>query len=393
MIEKGDAAIRGNRIHWLDNLRTCMIFLVILFHAGLVYESSGISAFFWIVDDPSTNDLSGIFNLIIDIFAMPTIFFISGFFAPLSLRNKKGLVFLKSKFKRLIVPWFIAVFTLIPLYKVIFLYSRSLPQEDWTTYFHWSTGTIWSQNWLWFLPALFLFDGLYLLLSKVNIDMPRLSLKTAVWSVFLISLTYSFCMDVFSLQGWTKTLLIDFQNERILIYFMVFLLGSLCYKLKTFDSKWKNKKLYVAINCVSWIPINLYLFLIIYSLIYPGNYLFSAIVDAVVIRLSFLLSMVCLLYVSIQTFRYYLDKQGAIGKELSRNSYSVYVIHVVVMGAVALAMLNTAIPSLLKHLILAVATFAVGNLLVSLYRKASRRLIKENYSNLNRRLTHWKTSG
>ncbi len=108
MIEKGQDAIKGNRIYFFDNLRTFMIFLVVLYHAGLVYESSGISAYFWIVDDPSTNNLSGILNLIIDIFIMPTLFFISGFFTPLSMKNKKGWAFLKSKFKRLIIPWIIA---------------------------------------------------------------------------------------------------------------------------------------------------------------------------------------------------------------------------------------------------------------------------------------------
>ena len=87
--ETGQDAIKGNRIHFLDNLRTFMIFLVVLVHAGWVYESSGIGAFFWIVDDPSTNNLSGILNLIIDIFCMPTLFFISGFFTHLFLNKAR----------------------------------------------------------------------------------------------------------------------------------------------------------------------------------------------------------------------------------------------------------------------------------------------------------------
>lgn len=53
------------KIYFLDNIRSFMIFLVVLYHRGLVYESSGIGAYFWIVDDPATNDLSGIINLIV----------------------------------------------------------------------------------------------------------------------------------------------------------------------------------------------------------------------------------------------------------------------------------------------------------------------------------------
>ena len=269
--ENEQDVINGNRIYWLDNLRTFMIFLVIVFHAAVIYEKYNMGAAWWIICEPSNSDLPGLLFLILNIFVIATIFFISGFFTPLSLKNKNGWAFLKSKFKRLMIPWIIAVLTLIPLYKMIFLYSRNLPQESWTTYFHWSA--MWSQNWLWFLPVLFLFEILYLCLSRVHITIPNITLKRGIGAVFLICFLYSFFMDFFNLHGWTKTVLIDFQNERLLIYFMVFLLGSLCYKLKIFESEWKNKKLDIMLHCTGWIPINLYIFLLIYSLAKPGDYL------------------------------------------------------------------------------------------------------------------------
>jgi hypothetical protein len=137
----------GNRIHFLDNLRTFMIFLVVLCHSGLVYESSGVGASFWIVDDPATNNLSGLVNIILDILMMPALFFISGYFAPASRNSKTAWAFIKGRFTRLVLPWLVGVLTLIPLYKVMFLSSRNLPQEHWLTYFHFSNGII-SQSWL-----------------------------------------------------------------------------------------------------------------------------------------------------------------------------------------------------------------------------------------------------
>jgi peptidoglycan/LPS O-acetylase OafA/YrhL len=71
----------------------------------------------------------------------------------------------------------------------------------------------------------------------------------------------------------------------------------------------------------------------------------------------------------INTFRYYLNKQGRIIKELNKNSYNVYIIHVIVIGVIALAMLNTAVPSLLKFLILTAAAYAASNLIVYFYKK------------------------
>ena len=105
MTETGRDTNKENRIYFLDNLRTFMIFLVVPYHAGGVYESSGIWAPFWLVDDPATNDLAGILNIMIDVSVMPTVFFISGFFAPSSLKNKNGWLFLYARFKRLIVPY------------------------------------------------------------------------------------------------------------------------------------------------------------------------------------------------------------------------------------------------------------------------------------------------
>jgi len=370
-------AARGNRIYFLDNLRTFMIFLVILCHAGGVYESSGAWASFWIVDDPSTNNLSGLLFLIMDIFTMPTIFFISGFFAPSSMRNKKGWAFLKSKFRRLIIPWIIAVLTLIPLYKIIFLYSRNLPQESWTTYFHWSNG-IWSQNWLWFLPVLFLFNILYLLFSKAELRLPNISLKGAVFGAFITGFVYSVCMDIFGLRGWTKIGLIDFQNERLLIYFMAFLLGALCFRLKVFEAKPKGRMLYHTVNAAAWIPVTVYIFFLLYPWFHPGDFIVSKTLDRLIVWFSFALSLFCLVYVMIETFRRYLDKQGKLRKELNQNSYYVYIIHVIITGSFALAMLNAATPSLLKHLLLTVSTFGVSNVVISLCRRCVHSVTLSN---------------
>ncbi len=41
------------RIHWMDNLRTMVIFLVVLYHVGGVYEAAGLWSWFWIVADPA----------------------------------------------------------------------------------------------------------------------------------------------------------------------------------------------------------------------------------------------------------------------------------------------------------------------------------------------------
>ncbi len=349
-----------------------MIFLVVLYHAGAVYESSGIFASFWLVDDPATNDVVGIVNLVVDIFVMPTIFFVSGYLALVSLRRRPGWSFLAQRFRRLMVPWLIAVLTLVPLYKFIFLYSRGLPQDRWTTYFHFSNG-IFGQSWLWFLPVLFLFDALFWAGAKAKIRPPRIPLAAAVATVFVVGVLYSFGLSVTGHTGWTKTALLDFQNERLLTYFLVFLLGALAFRLGVFDEKPAGKGLYIAAACTAWIPMDLYVIVLLNFFLRPGQYFVSLPVDLLVMWIGFYLTLLMMLYLLVAGGRFWWNRQGRLSLALGESSYGVYIIHLVVVGGLALLLVDVAIPSLWKAVILTLSAWVASNVLVYGYRELVKR--------------------
>jgi len=364
-----------------DSLRTIIILLVVLYHVGGVYESGGLWGWFWIVDDPATITWVGIVGIMFDIIVMPIMFFIAGYLVPASLKNKTGWEFLKGKFKRLMVPWVIAVLTLIPIYKVIFLYSRGLQQEHWSTYFHITNPN--SQNWLWFLPVLFSFNILYVLLSKSKLKIPNLSLKGAVFGAFLIGFVYSFFIGgILGFRSWTLTPLIDFENERLLLYFMAFLLGALCFQQNVFAEKPKSKTLYTVANSIAWLPVTAHIFARIYPFFYPEGFAVTPLYR-LIWHLSFYLSLLTLMYIMIESFWRYFDKPGRLWSELNKNSYGVYIIHVIVIGIFGTLLLNTNLPALGKYPVLIVLTYGVSNLVVSIYRslaqvlKPSRRPIPQ----------------
>ncbi|MBC8504528.1 MAG: acyltransferase [Anaerolineales bacterium] len=357
---------RSTRIHWLDNLRTIIIFLVVLYHVGGVYEGAGLWGWFWIVDDPDTITWVGIVGIIFDIMVMPIMFFISGYLTPAPLDRKSGWEFLKGKFKRLMIPWVIAVFTLIPLYKVIFLYSRDLPQEHWSTYFHITNPN--SQNWLWFLPVLFSFNLLYLIISKAKIKIPNISLTWAVVGAALIGLVYSFLIGgVLGFRSWTLTPIIDFENERLLLYFMTYLLGALCYRQNVFAEIPKGKTLYTVANSIAWLPMTGHIFARLWPFFYPEGFPITPLYR-LIWWVSFYLSLLVMMYLMIESFRRYLDKTGPIWDELNRNSYGVYIIHVIMIGVFGTLLLNTNLPALAKYPLLIVSTYLGSNLVVSGYR-------------------------
>jgi peptidoglycan/LPS O-acetylase OafA/YrhL len=136
-----------------------------------------------------------------------------------------------------------------------------------------------------------------------------------------------------------------------------------------FESGRPSRKLYIAAGCTAWIPVNLYLVLLVFPLISPGHHIFSALVDSLLAQSAFLLSLMCLLYLSIGTFRRYLNGGSAVLRELGRSSFEVYIIHTVVLGIIAMALLNSSIPSLLKHVTLSVLTYLTSWAMVFAYRK------------------------
>ncbi|MFC2125000.1 acyltransferase family protein [Bacteroidota bacterium] len=369
------------RIYFLDNLRTFLIFLVIILHAGMSYVSGMDS--FWIVSDPDKLDTLSLVNMYLDLFVMFIMFFISGYFIPNSIKSKNDWEFIKSKFKRILLPWIIAVFTLIPAYKAIFLFSRGLPQEEWFSYFHFfqRMGSDLSffannptQNWLWFLPALFLCQVLYLILSKINLLSIRISLKTGIVLTFTIGVIYSLIISLSGLKGWTHSPFLDFQRERLLIYFMVFLLGSLCYKLHVFESEKKNKKYYIISNVLLTLSLGVFTAValnLFFNIIYPArNYFFvSEPIDKLMYYVTALLSMLSFLYILIYVFRFHFNKSNWLMDQLNKNSYQVYIIHMIILGIIAMILVYLPVPAFVKYFILAILTFVVSNIIIYEYKR------------------------
>ena len=116
LIQKASA----DRVVFFDNIRYLMVILVVVLHSACGY-SNFIP--YWIVND--TNSIFFDYLLgILDVFLMPTLFFIAGYFALPSLLKKGRWLFIRSKLKRLGNPWILGVVFLPPFLNYIRLYSR-----------------------------------------------------------------------------------------------------------------------------------------------------------------------------------------------------------------------------------------------------------------------------
>lgn len=371
MAAREPVSTQQNRIHWMDNLKTIIIFLVVLYHVGGVYEAAGLWGWFWIVDDPATITWVGIVGIIFDLFVMPTMFFIAGYLTPPSLDKRSGWGFVQAKARRLILPWLAAVFTLIPLYRVIFLYSRGLPQENWLSYFHFNNPN--SQNWLWFLPLLFFFNLIYLGVEKSGIKFPKISLPWMGGISFALSLGFSYLIGMsLGFRSWTLTPLLDFENERLLAHFLFYIAGTMSYRQNIFAESPKSKTLYIVASATAWLPVTGHIFVRLWPFLAPG---FSVTpLYQLLWFVSFHLSSLVMVYVMVESFRLYGTGTGRVRDVLNRNSYGVYIIHVILIGVFGTLLLNTGLPAVVKWILLILSAYISSNLLVSLYRAARKTL-------------------
>ena len=126
-------SVASARVTFMDNLRYLMVVLVIVYHAVAAYA---IVAPHWTVHD-TTMFAADIVRELFDVFMMPILFFVAGYFVLPSLEKKGIWEFLKDKIKRILVPWALAVFIVAPLA----LYDQPVkPIQPFWKYWLWYLG-------------------------------------------------------------------------------------------------------------------------------------------------------------------------------------------------------------------------------------------------------------
>ena len=100
-----------NRMLFFDFVRNVSILTVVGIHAISAYSTVTPH---WNLHDGSSY-VADILRMVFDVFVMPIFFFVAGYFGLASIQRKDVQPFLKSKLRRIGIPWIFGVFILIPL--------------------------------------------------------------------------------------------------------------------------------------------------------------------------------------------------------------------------------------------------------------------------------------
>ena len=99
------------RLNYIDNLRSLTVFLLVLYHIALAYNSWGEANYIFF---ERVNPIASIVVFISPWF-MPLMFLLAGVSASFSLKKRGTAVFIKERLKRLGIPLIVGIIFINPI--------------------------------------------------------------------------------------------------------------------------------------------------------------------------------------------------------------------------------------------------------------------------------------
>jgi surface polysaccharide O-acyltransferase-like enzyme len=350
----------GKRDYALDNLRTLIIFLVVVLHASLCYMAYAPK--WWYVLDPERSIVFTQVVLVIDVPIMLIMFFLAGYFAYPSLVHRGSGAFLKDKLRRIGIPWVFGVLVLAPPTAYMIYYSRHSPMSLLT---FWQTdfwGPAFQQSVYWYLGILM---ALFLVTAALYAANPRFAAwksrpERPTWRLFTLFLLVMSATSIlvgqlgYGLDQWTHVYLFTFQPVRTPLYIGYFALG-----LYAGQRQWFQPNGY-APGGATWVGAA-FLSGLIYlaARMAPPHDLDPTLVKGLTIILFNLFCFASLLG-SVALCRRYLAGGGGLLQLQARNSYAVYYLHPLVLYPLAFILVPLQWPIFVKFVIATAVTYLLS---------------------------------
>lgn len=345
------------RYEYIDNLKLCMIILVVLQHLAVTY--SGIGSWYFM----DTNKLDtlctvffGLFQSFTQAYFMGILFFISGFFVVKSYDKKGCKQFLIDRLKRLGIPTLIYMLIIHPFICYVIL-GRTWERPSFITYYIHYVGSldfIGCSGPLWFAFALLIFDMIYCLI-RVATKNKKVPVHKALFnyeSAIKISLVIAICTFLVRLVQPIDTEIINMQLCFFSQYIVLFIWGVKWGRYEWFSKiSHKSAKNYLAIGIIGGMIVWVILMIGGGALggdlsVYKGGISWQSIGYA--LWESFVSVMMSVGLVGVFKEKY--CHQSTIMKALCDASFSVYMFHAPVIITISLILYKVQLYPLLKFL-------------------------------------------
>jgi glucan biosynthesis protein C len=350
------------RVAFIDNIRWTMIILVLSMHAADTYSPLGN---WYFVQRPPIGTATlltfAVWQMYLQSFFMGLLFFVAGVFVPPSIDRKGPRQFLRDRALRLGVPVLLYMFVIGPVTEYYISHSWTAPYSFAHEWVHHITDleVLQENGPLWFLLALLIFTTVYAVAYRPRPQQPP---RPAPSNGTLIVFALAMALGRFVIRGlFPDRSILNMHIGDFSQYVLMFSAGIVASRngwLQTFPRR--PVGIVLAVGFVAWLA------LVMSGPIHDGWNWRSA-------AFSLWESVICVAISAglIVLYRDKADGQNALTRFLSRNAFTVYVIHppFVILGARLLW--DLAWPAIPKFLLLTalttVTTFGASELVIRRY--------------------------
>lgn len=384
-----------SRLHYLDNIRSIVIVFVVIFHAILPYV---LACTWWYVNDPPPITYSFFFIVFLEPILMPILFFIAGLLAWPSFERKGASRFMADKVKRLVLPFLFCTFLFSPIMPFIrqtlrAASSGSNPVGFWPFWLSFlrsgakihsgsaSTSTDIVVNQYWFLMLLFIFFSGFCLFAlkwgrRLSAHSSRMAQEPssrtsllgliAIFSLVLGVIYALICLFIDGNVWVTLGSLWQIQPAKIHIYLGFFLAGIYIERRNLLPGVQNIAR--PAVWFISAALITAAYFTTVIKTAGIADASMTLVIASRFLRIFF---VVTISFWLLTVFHRRINKSTLFWRELSINSYNIYLIHMVPLVVLQLLALSWPTLSMLKFGAVSLLTLLVSYL-------ASRFLVKKS---------------
>lgn len=362
----------------LKNLRAFAIVMVICFHSVLAYLASQPAAprpfdsppYGWLATPILDNgrwlgfDLFAAFQYLS---LMPMMFFLSGLFVWPSLRRKGSLTFIYARLLRIGLPFLLGAYLLMPL-AYFPAYRVAALDPSWSAYLsHLRALPFWPSGPLWFLWELLLFDicavVLYQIAPGAGDRLGRLGASAGerperYFFVLLVisAIAYLPLAFVFGTAQWSMFGPFQLQPDRMLLYFVYFLAG-LGIGARGYDCGLLRANGMLAQRWYIWLGCTTASFPAWMAAMAPSVYGYDNALLNLAAYLAVVAAVASTCFCFAGMFLRLATARWAMWDSLAENAYAIYLVHYVFVIWLQYALLDAALPTIVK------ATIVVGGTL------------------------------
>lgn len=386
------------RTFFLDNLRSLMVIVIVIFHSALAFNTEIVP--WWYVTDKNDDQFFDLFILILGYFQLPILFLLAGYFSIPSLQKHGISKFIINKLRKLAIPLVLLSILYTPVMPFIRYTLNTENPVGYFTYLSEYLSTIsdfgiiflteatsikytnsFTVGHLWFISALFIFfciTGIAYKFLKNNNKSTTQVIKpyfsAFIIGGFAIALTVSVVNLVFFDWEWIKAgSFLLFSPTKLPVYFGMFVLGVYGFKNNWF------------INDIPGKPWKWYILSIILSVFIMGcsRYMYDYQDKSIgitmihgVFRAFAAISWFCFF---LNLSKKYLNKTNKFLNFINKHSYETYLLHLPIVVILQLVFLKSSLNIGIKFILISIFSLAISLAFSSIIYKRVQLFI-ENFS-------------